>query len=256
MIATYVYCLIAGQLPKSRSAPKGLPEMSAPRNLALGDELSLVVSDAPLARYGREPLEQGLKDLEWVSRCALAHEAVVEHAGKTGAVLPLKLFTLFHDDARALAHFGRRKAKLAKLLQKVAGCQEYGVRIALDERAARHAATKVASGDDEGAPSGASYLMRKKRVQEATRDVGAKALAEAERAFEALAKKAFDASQRPPAAAVSAGGRLLLDAAYLVRKKQLPGFQREVAKVSSALEPAGLRVTLTGPWPPYNFIEG
>jgi hypothetical protein len=51
--------------------------------------LFLVVADAPLNRYGEAAINRGLSDLDWVSRAAVAHEAVVESFIGETAVLPM-----------------------------------------------------------------------------------------------------------------------------------------------------------------------
>ena len=50
----------------------------------------LVVSDVPLDRYGEAAINAKLSDLEWVSRAAVAHEAVVESFGGAAAVVPVR----------------------------------------------------------------------------------------------------------------------------------------------------------------------
>jgi hypothetical protein len=42
-----------------------------------------VVSDVPLSRYGTEPLEAQLRDINWVADVGVRHEAVIEHAAAT-----------------------------------------------------------------------------------------------------------------------------------------------------------------------------
>ena len=66
--------------------------------------LHVVVADAPLSEYGEAAIARGLANLEWVSRAAMAHERVVESFGGADAVLPMKLFTIFTNEARAVAH--------------------------------------------------------------------------------------------------------------------------------------------------------
>ena len=53
--ATYLYCLVRcpGVLPLD-GAPPGLPGLSDPRALAVGDGLWLVAADAPLPEYGAD----------------------------------------------------------------------------------------------------------------------------------------------------------------------------------------------------------
>jgi hypothetical protein len=47
---------------------------------------------------------------------------------------------------------------------------------------------------------------------------------------------------------------VLLDAAFLVRRGQVKAFQSAVRKASARLGRDGYELTLTGPWPPYNFV--
>ena len=52
-----------------------------------------------------EHLEARLRDLDWVSEIALAHEAVVEHFARArgAVVVPMKLFTMFSSMDKAIA---------------------------------------------------------------------------------------------------------------------------------------------------------
>src|SRR5262245_60394164 len=159
--ATYVYCAVRSRRPPAlKRGLRGLPASEILRAVDVGQQLWLIVSDVPLAHYGAAPIERRLQDLDWVSRCAMAHEAVVEDAARSGPVVPMKLFTLFSTDDRAAAHVARNRKKLARLFDLVAGRQEWGVRMSLDERTAvRRRASAVPSAK---APTGTGFLLRKK----------------------------------------------------------------------------------------------
>ena len=102
--ATYLYAVLArAEEPPAGDAPAGPPGTGALRWLRVESGLWLAAAGAPLDRYGAAAIEKGLRDLEWVSACALAHERVVEHVARLGAAVPMKLFTLFTTDARALS---------------------------------------------------------------------------------------------------------------------------------------------------------
>ncbi len=244
--ATYVYCLVKdAKAPNAESAPKGPPGVKGPRLLELGKGAWMVVGDAPLSRYGEAALEEGLRDLDWVSRCALSHQAVVEHFRSSKAVVPMKLFTLYLDDRRALEFVARDRRRLDEVLARVAGREEYGVRVALDEARALRLAERRAHSAAGSPKSGSGYLMRKKKVQDTFRDFSAQARAAAEEVHQRLSSKA-----------PQAGGKLLLDAAYLVPKRRAPSFLKAAQGLAGILEDEGYALTLTGPWPPYNFISG
>jgi Gas vesicle synthesis protein GvpL/GvpF len=250
--ATYLYCVIAGrQAPGLSRAPAGLPGMGRPRALRVASGLWLVVAGAPLAQWSGARIEAGLRDLDWVSRCALAHEAVIEHVARSGSSLvPTKMFTLFADDARAIAHVTRLRGKLGALLRRVAGRQEWGLRVVLDER--RALARAGAGGDGASSSSGTAFLLRKKAEKDAAQRVLAQARLEADRLFDHLAGRADDARRRRPDA--STPGRLLLEAAFLVPAGRARAFRGEIARRARALAPDGYELNLSGPWPPYSFV--
>src|SRR6185437_9467022 len=50
-------------------------------------------------------------------------------------------------------------------------------------------------------------------------------------------------------------GAAILDAAFLVHRDRGAGFRATVAELGRTLEPRGLRIELSGPWPPYHFVR-
>ncbi|HSL85276.1 MAG TPA: GvpL/GvpF family gas vesicle protein [Thermoanaerobaculia bacterium] len=270
--ATYLYCLVrdperppAEDLP---AAPLGVPAASPPRLLPVADDLWLVAADAPLPAYGEAEIAAHLEDLAWVSDRALAHEAVVEHfadpsdaAGapaSSRAIVPMKLFTLFASDERAVAHVAGELPRVRQALDRVAGREEWGVRLRLDRTTALRAAVPraaeavaVQAGQEDDSPaSGRDFLARKKRLRDAAKKRPAEAREAAEGAYAALAGRAAEAVERP----IEAAGSLILDAAFLVPRAERGAFEEAVAEQARELAGAHLELTLTGPWPPYHFV--
>src|SRR5262249_51811811 len=146
-------------------APRGVPGAGAPRAIDAGGGLWLVASDAPADRYGEGAIERGLSDLAWVSGRALPHEAGGGFGGRAGTVLPMKLFTLFRSDERALQHVAGQRQRIARLLERLAGREEWGIRLLLDEPRALERAARNARGEAKGA-SGTEFLLRKKKQRD------------------------------------------------------------------------------------------
>jgi hypothetical protein len=252
--ATYLYCLVhADKAPSLRGAPAGLPGAGKPRTIDAGGGLWLVAADAPLDRYGEKPIEKGLQDLAWVSSVAVPHEAVIEHLARAGTVVPMKLLTLFNSDDRALEHVAKERRRIDRVVERIEGREEWGLRVTLDELSAigkaRSEAHKIA---DRGSP-GAAFLLRKKKEQDAARELLENARDRADELYEELAKKADDARRRPPPPG-EIGKRVLLDAAFLLRRGKTKPFQAAVRGQAKKLASLGYEITLTGPWPAYNFV--
>jgi hypothetical protein len=252
--ATYVYCAVqARRKPAFRRLPAGPPGLGKHRLLDAGRDLWLVVADAPLSRYGEEPIRRGLHDMKWLSRCAVGHEAVVEHCLRARAVVPMKLFTIFENDFRATREIERQRHEIDASMKRVAGRREWGVRIRAVPAAGRsrggHAAKPPASR------TGASYLAAKKHVRDEAREMAARAQTRVNRTYSTLAALSADARRHPPAAGSEQTTRLLLDAAFLVAMTATSRFRAATRRAARSLNREGYGVEVTGPWPPYNFIE-
>jgi hypothetical protein len=254
--ATYLYCVVKGErAPSLAKAPRGLPGAGKPRVVVAEGGYRLVVASVPLAKYSAEAIEPRLRDIDWVSSCAGAHEDVVEHVAKSGTVVPAKLFTMFASDERAVAHVMRSKKVLDRVVSRIAGCDEWGLRILFDEaRAAKVKRARARAQASREQATGTSFLLRKKAEEDAKRTLATEARGEVDDLFARLSKRAKRALRRPPPSRELAG-RVLLDAVFLVEKTGTKAFTSLVASSAEGLADEGYHVTLTGPWPAYSFIE-
>ena len=245
--ATYVYGLAAGRTPpRLRARLAGLPGTGPLRTIAVEPGLWLVAADAPLARYDGPVIEAKLRDLDWVSVCALAHEAVVEEAARRASLIPMKLFTLFSSDDRAVAHVRRRRRSLARVLERIAGSQEWGLRVTAAPARGAGGASRVTP---VGPGAGRRFLLMKKRQRDAARGPAAGRGA-VRRLLRAVAREAAACREQP----LVVGAPVVLDAALLVRRARTARFRRAVRSMAAALAPRGYSLALTGPWPAYNFV--
>jgi hypothetical protein len=249
---TYVYCVVESTArPALRRRLKGLPGTSAVRLVSLGRRQWLAVADAPLAEYGEAAINQRLSDLDWVSRAAIAHERIVEGFLTARAVVPMKLFTLFTSDERAVASIRRRQRQINGAIRRVRGRTEWGLRVSLD----RARTGSPEPGLAPGASPGALYLARKKAQYDATAQMAAKARGVADDLYERAARIAAVARRRPSTELPVEGGPLLLAAALLVPRTRTARLRQTMAREARRLAPQGFQVALTGPWPPYSFIQ-
>ena len=275
MSATYVYCLIAAsRIPALDRVPAGLPGTGPVRLLDVsGGEATarngslrsrrraggsapkqwLAVADAPLPQYGDASINRHLSDLDWVSRAAIAHEAVVESFIDDPAVLPMKLFTIFNNDGRALEYLRRDRGRIAGLLKRVGGHHEWGVRVVLDP-AYRPAVKRRTSVGAPPSP-GVAYLALKKAQRDHAGERVQRARTTIADLYDRLQARASASRRRAATEWPAQGGPLLLDAAFLVPRSRSGQFRALVGRQSKALATHGYQLVLSGPWPPYTFIS-
>jgi hypothetical protein len=245
-----VYCVVSARKRPSIRKIAGPPGTGAPRLLEIRTNRYLVVSDAPLDAFGEEPLGKRLSDLEWVTGAAVAHDAVVEQFLPADAVLPMKVFTIFTSDDRALEQTRSNWDRIEALLRGVEGHVEWGLRLMFDQRKAPARATATR------AVSGRNYLLAKQKQHVAALASSRLTRQRTTGIVSELSAIARDVRQRPLTTAATRGSRLLLDAAFLVPRSKEKRFCTAVARQTRKLAPEGYAVHLSGPWPPYSFVEG
>jgi len=249
---SYVYCIVASSGPlQTTKTPPGLPGTGAVRAVEIAPGRYLVVSDAPQPEFGEGPLTAKLSDLDWVSRAAVAHEAVTgSFMAGADAVVPLKLFTLFSNDERALAQIRSGWTRVERLIRRLNGQEEWGVRLVFDQSKA------PAAADAAGSPSGRNYLLAKRAQQAASVKQSTAMRKAAGDVLKSLRPLSRDVRQRAITAPPESRSRLLLDAAFLVPRAKAPRFRKSVEQRAKKIAAAGYALQLTGPWPPYSFVEG
>ena len=245
--ATYVYCVVrSARKPTTARVPAGLPGAARPKVISVGRQLWLALAEVPLERYGSEHLDVALRDLEWVAEIAVAHEAVVEHfAGlRDTAVVPMKLFTMFSSETRAMEEMNSRRKEIDTVLARIAGCEEWGVRVTRRALPARTQSARPRTG--------AAFLAARKKVRDDARNAVEQAATAAVAAYELLLPLAKDARRRNDSP--SGVTPPLLEAAFLVRARGRQKFRVAARRAARVCDQAGAEMTLTGPWPPYNFV--
>ena len=246
MNATYVYCLVlSDRVPSLRGVPDSVPGAGAVRLLPVDRGLWAVVADAPLDRFSGDRLQQDLQDLEAVSRHALAHAGVIEFFFRKAPVIPLKLLTLFSNDARTQQHLRDSREKLTRLFARLRGFEEWGVRVIAGEVDAESATTLT---------SGRDYLHVKKRLHDQSAAPNRATVRAANRALRVLARSAAKVRKEgfPPP---GKGRPYVTGASFLVKSERRSQWKKQTAALIKSLARDGHRLEVSGPWPPYHFVS-
>jgi hypothetical protein len=229
--------------------PHGVPGAASPQLQQVAASLWLVTSSVPLDMYGPGNLEPRLRNLDWVADVAVAHEAVNEFVarGKGAVVVPMKLFTMFSSAERACADVRARRKPIDSAIRHIAGCEEWGIRVTRKPEV-------VALDESPRQPqTGAGFLRARKAARDAAAARQAGAAAAAETAIDRLTRLAKDVHRRPRRSEPGTNPPIL-EAAFLVRLGSRARFAAEARRQASAVAKAGADLTLTGPWPAYNFV--
>ena len=223
------------------------------------DDLQAITTDVPLDEFGPGAIDERLKDLQWVERNVRGHDGTLKALSEIGTIIPCRFCTILSDEQEARAALGRHRDAIVATLASLDGKKEWGVKLMADTRRSTGGASGGDGGEGEASgESGRGYLMQKKRQGRQRDDTLREVHRAAAEAAEAVHRELFALSSNAALLPTRdrGGGRgwhLALNAAYLVADADQTAFHAAVADLSRRFHPQGLRLDLTGPWPPYNF---
>jgi hypothetical protein len=259
-LGVYVYCVLPGDAGVSLDDLGGVDPRHRVR--AVGHAgISALVSGVSLAEFGAEPLKRNLNDLQWVEPVARAHQHVLDRALAAATVVPLRLCTVYNDEDGVRAMLEREHDVLASSLARLAGRQEWGIKLIVDpqlvrDTARRRAAESAAASPGESSGAGHAYVSRLRRDRVA-RDEAQRMTREAARTLHrGLAAHAAGAKilRNPPRELSGGDGETVFNGAYLVDRERATEFRAVATDLGEHHSPHGMRVEITGPWPPYSFV--
>lgn len=236
------------------------------RGIAAGD-LTALVSTVRMEEYGEEALRANLENLAWLEATARAHHDVVDRAARAAPTAPVRIATVYRDDDRVSQVLRQERERFGTLMDRITGRSEWGVKAYAypDESGSRDlggngpAATVSATGStaDAGAESGVgtAYLRRRQEQRRRREDVARQVTEQAKAIQTALQGRAVAVRQHPPQDPTLSGhsGTVILNMAYLLDDDQVNDFLELVDSIDRRTP--GIGVEVTGPWPPYSFID-
>lgn len=255
----WAYCVAAAGEP----LPEGLPGVhpAAPVDRLEYGGLAACVSRVPLAEFGEEPLRSNLNDLEWLERVARRHEAVLERALEAATIVPLRLCTIFDNEDGVRRMLDEQRPALTVALEQLADRQEWGVKLLVDRETLEAAARaqdeeEIADEELDTRSAGGAYLLRRRMERQVRESADRLAVGVAEDVHAQLQDWASDAVLNPPQNRDLSGheGEMLLNGAYLVETPKVQRLRGLIDELEERHRALGVRLEMTGPWPPYNFV--
>ncbi|MFE6283337.1 GvpL/GvpF family gas vesicle protein [Streptomyces sp. NPDC057877] len=247
----YVYAVVPASAASDR--PGALPGVAgAPVTFVRSGAVAAAVGAVPAAEFSEAALKSRLEDLEWLETTARAHHAVIEALAGHSTVLPLRLATVYLDEARVAEMLREREDAFATLLDRFADHQEWGVKVYADTAPAAAPPPVPSTGPD----AGRAYLRGRRRVRQEREDTW-RAAQDAVRRTEELARGvAVERARHRPqqgdlARVPGTTGENVANDAYLVPRHLAGEFYDRMRHAADGLP--GVRVEVTGPWAPYSF---
>jgi hypothetical protein len=257
--ALYFFCFARSDAVREvqRPATDGHSPLSILRH---SPDLCSVIVEVAREEFCGPEAELHMQQLSWVAPRAVRHEAVIEEVMAHSPVLPARFGTLF-SSAEALSEFvERHRRTITQFLERMAGHGEWSVKGVFDRKQAEAAlrSTKLAAQQEQ--LSALAPGTRHFAEQRLRRDIERELNAWLEIACRALAADlaSYTADFREcaagPGAHSESGTTEVLNWAFLLPNSALVPFQECVERANLSHRSHGLRLDLSGPWPPFRFV--
>lgn len=238
-MSTYVYGIARSSHPSLPEEAKGVGDPPRPVRILKQGKLAAFVSDAP-------------EDLRPKRRDLLAHQNVLSEAGEKGTVLPLRFGGISPDDETLASVLAEREDHYLERLLALEGKAEYNVKASHDEEAVLH---RVLADDPQlramaeaGRTAGGG--SHEQKIQLGERIATAVQLREAADA-DLVRARLEEAADEVSAGPQSTGW--LTNLSFLVVRERGADFLNAVDELRK--QQPHLVLTVTGPLPPYSFVE-
>ena len=238
----YLYCILDGA--ETRNLGKVGIQGGEVRVLPY-ESVGAVISPVPFSE-----IESNLGNI-------LVHQKVVDLARGIGTTLPVRFGIIFKTEEGVKKMLSKSYEGYRTKLHKLKDRDEFGVKVILNDSGLKRIRESVEADSEEVVGTrkklpksgrGTSYLLRLK-MEEAIKNQ--------------LYKKIEDLSQQiytrlgAPAdertVLKSDHEQIILNAAYLINRREVERFQKEVEAVRKDFGGEGLIVHTSGPWAPYSF---
>ena len=254
MAVLYVYAITREAVTPEAEAVDGSRRFET----ATIDRLSATFTPVDSQAFSQEVIDQRAGDLEWLGAIGYRHQSVVSELMKSTAIVPLRAFTLFSSIEALRSYMHEQHELLSKTLDRLAGKQEFTLKIELEPARWSDAITSRVSwlGDlvreiSASAP-GKAFLLKKKLDDEKKKASHA--------AEDALLGEIEKAVLDRLACETLAESRQRREGAFpqinvLINRDEEAMLQELRDELGARYEHEGVTLAVTGPWPPYTFAR-
>lgn len=185
-------------------------------------------------------LAENMENLEWLAMIGVRHQRAVADLASKQEMLPARFGTVFLSEQSLKEHVATGKKTFTAVFKKIAGSDEWGIKVFRLAQPGRAPMVEAATGTD--------YLKRKAQsVMPRAKEEDPK--------LEGLVRTLGRLSVDTAAGGKASSGQpnLVWHGSFLVRRSGQKKFASALRKFTGEFS-EGYRVECSGPWPPYSFV--
>lgn len=219
--------------------------------------LSAIYNEVDADHFSQEEIDRRASDLAWLGDIGYRHQNVIAALAKKTTVIPLRAFTLFSSSDALRDYLERDAGSLRKILGHLRGKQEWTLRLEFDHQRWSEALIRRVPSlsklheEVESSSAGKGYLLRKK-LDEERMNAAKTAEEELLREVEAAVAKQLKAPTLVETREQRSGSFPQIN--LLIERNRAEDLKRTHHQLAGRYAADGVRLVLTGPWPPYSFV--
>ena len=255
----YLYCLARlSRLPLLPLDGKGVDGQNS-LAVATYQDLVAVWSPVPLEDFCGPEAEERLRDLTWIGPRVIRHQEVVAGVMRHSPVLPVRFGTIFASLANLEKVLQRHADTIAGFLERLTDQEEWAVKGMLDRPAAREklCSLKLAREAEslEALSPGKRYFEEQRLRAAGDQELARWLQKVCREVWTNLQDYAAQVQERRLLSRETTGSDqdMVWNWALLIPRQAVGGFQARIQDVNARYAQRGLRLEVTGPWPPYSF---
>ncbi|NJK81636.1 MAG: GvpL/GvpF family gas vesicle protein [Chloroflexaceae bacterium] len=258
----YVYGIVAGtNVPSLLQRGLAGIDTTHPVYLLPHEGISALVSRVSLEEFGEAALEQRVQDTGWLEDKVRIHQQVLGGVLADVNLLPFAFGTIYTSEHRVRVLLEERCLLFQDRLARLAGCEEWGVKLFCDEAQMRAEVGTISPQVQamreriNGVADGTAYMLQRRLDSFLVGELERRQEEIVQHSHRMLSQHAIDAVQSLVQSSEVTGRRevMLLNGAYLIQRAKLPAFRAALDDLARTYAAGGMIYELTGPWPSYNF---
>jgi hypothetical protein len=217
-------------------------------------EISAIYSEVELGEFAGESAEANMQDLAWLGPRVCRHESVIEQVMSRTAVLPARFATLFSSLDSMQQFVVEHRVAIAAFFAKLGNQQEWAVKGLLDRAGVLRGLFHPAAHELAGSP-GTRYFQERRIKAQLEQEFNQRLRAFSQRTAAALATHSGGFRERKVRTSLDEGSEadIVLNWAFLISPEAVDSFKVSLQQFNGNEAFPGLRLVMTGPWPPYSF---
>ena len=222
--------------------------------------LSCIVSKVPLDEFGEGKLQENLQDIKWLEKYIRLYDEITQKLFSQTTFIPVRFGTVYLNKERVKQGISNYKDQVIKLIDKLKGKIEIGVKFLLDHKKLEDAlgANDLESADLSSkiqceTPGKAHFLKKKlekllgKKIEDWSVHISHNLLNSLKGISNDIQLLSLQPREGPH--------KMFLNVACLLSSDKLDWFKEMVKNVISQEKHDCINCDITGPWPPYSFVR-